>query len=128
MLLNHSYNNGGVELEIVCDKDNQAWIKELRFHNGIDTIRAAVFEQFPVICRSGDFMANDKAVSRKVLLDKYSVLLSKERQRYGQPSHDPQALLSACNNAESVQQYKSDSDIKRHNELLQLCDTYKKRL
>lgn len=72
-----SYNNGGDELEIVCDKDNQSWIKELRFHNGIDTIRAAFFERSPIICRNGDFMENDKAASRNVLLDKYSVLLSK---------------------------------------------------
>lgn len=71
-------------------------------------------------------MANNKAVSEKVLLDKYSVLHSKERQRYGQPSYDPQALISVCNNAELVQKYKSDLDIKQHNELLLLCDTYKK--
>lgn len=130
--LNHaaepSKNNGKVMLEIVCDKDSRAWIKELRFHNGIDTIQTAFFDQYPVMCRNGELLANNKVLSRELLLDKYRVLLSEKYDRYGQPSRDPQAVLSACNNAESVQEYKGDSDKKRYNELQRLCDIYKKRL
>lgn len=115
-------------IKIECDSDNRAWVKQLRFHNGVDSIQTAFVDNEPVMCENGKFRVGSRLVSEKYLTDLYGRILSERKTKGGIPVQDPVRVLSACNELQSAKQYQNNADQMRHKELLQLCESYKKGL
>ncbi|WP_313397370.1 hypothetical protein [Acinetobacter variabilis] len=115
-------------IKIECDNNHRAWVKQLRFHNGIDTIQTAIIDDETVMCENGKFRVGNRLVSENYLTDIYGRMFSERKKNGSIPTQDPDGILSACNDLGSAKNYPTDADQLRHKELLQFCESYKKGL